>query len=101
MPAATADLLTLPRLVAPAPDRSRARPVRSLTTAPGGFEGEGFPVRRAFAGVPLAELDPFIHLDQMGEIDYAPYEPKGTDWHPHRPRISSCAGDASTASSCG
>ena len=32
----------------------------------------------------MAELDPFIHLDQMGEVDYAPGEPKGTPWHPHR-----------------
>jgi redox-sensitive bicupin YhaK (pirin superfamily) len=55
-----------------------------VTTAPAGFEGEGFPVRRAFAGVDLADLDPFIHLDQMGEVDYAPGEPRGTDWHPHR-----------------
>ena len=62
----------------------RARPVRSLTTAPSGFEGEGFPVRRAFAGVPLSELDPFVHMDQMGEVDYGPGEPKGTAWHPHR-----------------
>jgi redox-sensitive bicupin YhaK (pirin superfamily) len=23
-------------------------------------------------------------MDQMSEIDYPPYEPKGTDWHPHR-----------------
>ncbi|MEX2659426.1 MAG: pirin family protein, partial [Acidimicrobiales bacterium] len=29
-------------------------------------------------------LDPFIHLDQIGEIEYAPGEPKGTAWHPHR-----------------
>ena len=56
----------------------------SVTTAPSGFEGEGFPVRRAFAGVDLARLDPFIHMDQMGEVDYAPGEPKGTAWHPHR-----------------
>ena len=41
-------------------------------------------MRRAFAGVDLAELDPFIHLDQMGEVDYGPGEPKGTPWHPHR-----------------
>ncbi|MGH3201421.1 MAG: pirin family protein, partial [Streptosporangiaceae bacterium] len=47
-------------------------------------EGEGFPVRRAFAGVDLGALDPFIHMDQMGEVDYAPGEPKGTAWHPHR-----------------
>ncbi|HET8787092.1 MAG TPA: pirin family protein, partial [Candidatus Limnocylindrales bacterium] len=48
------------------------------------FEGEGFPVRRAFAGVALEDLDPFIHLDQMGEVEYAPGEAKGTPWHPHR-----------------
>ena len=60
------------------------RPVASVTTAPSGFEGEGFPVRRAFAGVDLAALDPFIHMDQMGEVEYAPGEPKGTPWHPHR-----------------
>ncbi|MGH9083505.1 MAG: pirin family protein, partial [Acidimicrobiales bacterium] len=55
-----------------------------VTTAPKGVEGEGFPVRRAFAGVPLADLDPFVHMDQMGEVDYGPGEPKGTPWHPHR-----------------
>ncbi|HEX2808040.1 MAG TPA: pirin family protein, partial [Kineosporiaceae bacterium] len=56
----------------------------SVTSAPSAFEGEGFPVRRAFAGVDLARLDPFIHMDQMGEVEYAPGEPKGTAWHPHR-----------------
>ena len=55
-----------------------------MTTAPAGFEGEGFPVRRAFAGVDLAALDPFVHMDQMGSIDYGPFEPRGTNWHPHR-----------------
>ena len=55
-----------------------------VTLAPHGFEGEGFPVRRAFAGVALEDLDPFIHLDQMGEVEYAPGEAKGTPWHPHR-----------------
>lgn len=39
---------------------------------------------RAFAGVSPADLDPFVHLDQMGEVEYEPGEPKGTDWHPHR-----------------
>lgn len=82
MPAVTADTATLPRLVAPLDRRDRR--VRSVTTAPSGHEGEGFPVRRAFAGVSLADLDPFIHMDQMGEVLYAPYEPRGTDWHPHR-----------------
>src|SRR5215211_295316 len=84
MPAVTVeDTTTLPRVPAPAPGTVRRR-VRSVTTAPSGFEGEGFPVRRAFAGVDLRDLDPFVHMDQMGEVDYAPYEPRGTDWHPHR-----------------
>ena len=85
MPAVSAeDILTLPRLREPDPAATPPRPVRSVTTAPRGFEGEGFPVRRAFAGVDLATLDPFIHMDQMGEVEYAPGEPKGTPWHPHR-----------------
>ena len=84
MPAiAVDDITTLDRIPALEPD-ARRRSVRSITTGPHGFEGEGFPVRRAFAGVDLAHLDPFVHLDQMGEVDYAPGEPKGTPWHPHR-----------------
>src|ERR1700682_528905 len=85
MPAITAPPnLALPRVTVLDPRRSVLRPVRAITTAPRGFEGEGFPVRRAFAGVELADLDPFVHLDQMGEVEYAPGEPKGTPWHPHR-----------------
>lgn len=82
MPAVTVeDTSTLPRL---AGGTGRQRGIRSVTEAPRGFEGEGFPVRRAFGGVDLADLDPFIHLDQIGEVNYAPGEPKGTPWHPHR-----------------
>ena len=82
MPAATADTLTLPKLtVRP---ETELRRVAALTTAPGGLEGEGFPVRRAFAGISRAALDPFVHMDQMGEVEYAPGEPRGTAWHPHR-----------------
>jgi quercetin 2,3-dioxygenase len=85
MPAVTVDnILLLPRISEPDPAAAQDRPVASVTTAPSGYEGEGFPVRRAFAGVDLRELDPFIHMDQMGEVDYAPGEPKGTAWHPHR-----------------
>jgi redox-sensitive bicupin YhaK (pirin superfamily) len=85
MPAVTVDnILALPRI--PEPDAAVAteRPVLAVTTAPSGFEGEGFPVRRAFAGVDHRHLDPFVHMDQMGEVEYAPGEPKGTAWHPHR-----------------
>jgi quercetin 2,3-dioxygenase len=83
MPAVTADTMTLPRIDAADPN-GRSRPVRTVTTAPRGFEGEGFPVRRAFAGVDKADLDPFVHMDQMGEVEYGVGEPRGTDWHPHR-----------------
>jgi quercetin 2,3-dioxygenase len=83
MPAVTADTFTLPRVSAAGPADTE-RPVRSLTTGPHGHEGEGFPVVRAFAGVSTAALDPFVHMDQMGEVEYQPGEPRGTDWHPHR-----------------
>ncbi len=83
MPAVTRDTLTLPRIEPPGPEAAERR-VRSVTVAPSALEGEGFPVRRAFRGVDLADLDPFVHMDQMGEVEYAPGEPKGTAWHPHR-----------------
>ena len=67
MPAVSvSDITILPR-VQELPG-AKARAVRSITTAPQGFEGEGFPVRRAFAGIDLADLDPFIHLDELGEV---------------------------------
>jgi quercetin 2,3-dioxygenase len=85
MPAISVDdVSALPKIRTVGHARAIARPVVSVTTAPAGFEGEGFPVRRAFAGVPQHLLDPFIHMDQMGEVEYAPGEPKGTPWHPHR-----------------
>ncbi len=83
MPAVSVDnVLTLPAVDVAVDARPRA--VVSVTTAPSAFEGDGFPVRRAFAGVSLSDLDPFVHMDQMGEVEYAPGEPKGTSWHPHR-----------------
>jgi len=84
MPAVTAaDWTVLPRVIAAGPGRP-TRQVVSITNASSGQEGEGFPVRRAFAGIDPNLLDPFIHMDQMGEVEYAPGEPKGTPWHPHR-----------------
>src|SRR3954462_3327332 len=84
MPAVTVENpLTLPRVPQPEPGATPRR-VLAVTTAPQGYEGEGFPVRRAFAGVSQRALDPFVHMDQMGAVEYAPGEPKGTPWHPHR-----------------
>ena len=72
MPAMTVkDLTVLPRVAAPAAGAAQ-RPVVSVTSAPSSFEGEGFPVKRAFAGVDLKLLDPFIHMDEMGAVEYAP-----------------------------
>lgn len=82
MPATTADPLTLPRLHAP--EQPVLRNVAKIINAPQAYEGEGFPVRRAFAGLSARDADPFIHMDQMGEVEYAAGEPKGTPWHPHR-----------------
>ncbi len=85
MPAVTVeDTLILPRIRDIDNATTLFRPVNSVSPAPSGLEGEGFPVRRAFAGVSQRDLDPFIHMDQMGEVNYAPGEPKGTSWHPHR-----------------
>jgi hypothetical protein len=84
MPAVTvSDITTLDRIPDLAPDAVE-RGVVSVTSAPSALEGEGFPVRRAFAGVAMSDLDPFLHMDQMGEVNYAPGEPRGTPWHPHR-----------------
>lgn len=83
MPAVTADTRTLPRVTAAAVNDTE-RPVRTISTGRRGHEGLGFPVVRAFADVPLTDLDPFVHMDQMGAVDYLPGEPRGTDWHPHR-----------------
>lgn len=86
MPAVTPpDLLVLPRL--PRVDSAvvAERHVLSVTDSVKTFEGEGFPVNRPFPGVvTMAQADPFLLMDQMGEVEYAPGEPKGTPWHPHR-----------------
>ncbi|OOK64554.1 putative pirin-like protein [Mycobacterium kansasii] len=62
-------------MAAPGADATE-RPVRSITSGPRGYEGEGFPVVRAFAGIGTAALDPFVHMDQIGEVDYQPGEPR-------------------------
>ena len=84
MPAVTVpDLLVLPRI--PRPDvTARQRPVGQIITAQTTFEGAGFPVRRPFPGPYGNIADPFLLLDEMGEVKYGPNEAKGAPWHPHR-----------------
>ncbi len=84
MPAVYVDKLSLLEKIRFEALNKLERQVSTLTTAPSGFEGEGFPVKRAFYGVPISKLDPFVHMDQMGQVNYRPGEPKGTPWHPHR-----------------
>jgi redox-sensitive bicupin YhaK (pirin superfamily) len=63
-----------------------ARGVQSIVTAQASFEGAGFPVHRPFpqAGADLGATDPFLMLDEMGPVTYAPGEAKGAPDHPHR-----------------
>ncbi|WP_018654370.1 pirin family protein [Actinomadura flavalba] len=84
MPAVLADPLTLPRLPRLADAATDWRRVAKVVTAQRHLEGEGFAVRRPFPGVDLPMADPFLLLDHMGAVEYAPGEAKGTPWHPHR-----------------
>ena len=99
MPAVTVENpLTLPRLPQPL-DAVREREVLTITTAPSGFEGEGFPVRRAFADINYRHLDPFIMMDQMGEVDYQPGSrkaPPGTPTGASRPSPTSSTASSTT-----
>lgn len=84
MPAiSTENILSLHRINQPN-ESAISRGVERVVDAPSGFEGEGFPVRRALSQLPLESVDPFIMMDQMGEVEYEVGEAKGTPWHPHR-----------------
>jgi redox-sensitive bicupin YhaK (pirin superfamily) len=47
-------------------------------------EGGGFIVHRPFPTRLLMDFDPFLLLDEMGPVDYAPGAAKGAPDHPHR-----------------
>src|SRR5438876_5708869 len=85
MPAATTEnLLLLPRIPAPDPTSATFRPALQIVSAPTTLEGAGFQVRRPFPGIDLQSADPFLLLDHLGAVEYAPGEAKGAPWHPHR-----------------
>ncbi|MEV4252042.1 pirin family protein [Spirillospora sp. NPDC049652] len=84
MPAVLADPMTLPRLPRLGREGTDWRRVAKVVTAERHVEGEGFQVRRPFPSVSLAMADPFLLLDHMGAVEYAPGEAMGTPWHPHR-----------------
>jgi redox-sensitive bicupin YhaK (pirin superfamily) len=85
MPAVTVENpLVLPRLAVPGPEAA-TRPVGQVVPAHHAVEGAGFEVWRPFpGGVDTHVADPFFLLDQLGPVDYAPNEPVGAPWHPHR-----------------
>jgi redox-sensitive bicupin YhaK (pirin superfamily) len=47
-------------------------------------EGAGFVVRRPLPTPGLVLFDPFLLLDELGPVDYAPGEALGASDHPHR-----------------
>ena len=46
------------------------RVLKKIVKSVPGFEGEGFPVNRAFINLTLQDLDPFIMMDEMGAVEY-------------------------------
>jgi quercetin 2,3-dioxygenase len=76
------DPTALPRILTPAD--ARTRPLVDVVDAPTFLEGAGFKVRRATAALDLHLADPFLLLDHMGAVEYAPGEAKGAPDHPHR-----------------
>lgn len=63
---------------------SVSRSIVRRVTAHRQTEGAGFIVRRPFPTARLSHADPFMLLDEMGPIDYAPGEALGAPDHPHR-----------------
>jgi hypothetical protein len=61
-----------------------SRSVAGVVTAHRQLEGGGFPVRRPFPTHGLELLDPFLLLDEMGPVVWAPGEAIGAPDHPHR-----------------
>src|SRR5437773_4197635 len=84
MPAVTANTLQLPRLASLPETETLWRPVAKVVTAQRQLEGDGFEVRRPFPTAEMPLADPFLLLDHLGAVEYAPGEAKGTSWHPHR-----------------
>jgi len=62
---------------------SNREPTR-VVTAHRQLEGAGFVVRRPIPGAELSMVDPFLLLDEMGPVEYAPGEAVGAPDHPHR-----------------
>jgi redox-sensitive bicupin YhaK (pirin superfamily) len=60
------------------------RKIDRVLTAHRQLEGAGFVVRRPFPSGSTSVVDPFLLLDEMGPMAYAPGEAVGAPDHPHR-----------------
>lgn len=60
------------------------RALDHIITSERTIEGGGFVVRRPFPTAKLSHIDPFLLLDEMGPMDYAPGKAIGAPEHPHR-----------------
>src|SRR5437762_7473147 len=58
-------------------------PIR-IVTAHRQLEGAGFVVRRPLPSAELEMVDPFLLIDEMGPVEYAPGKAVGAPDHPHR-----------------
>jgi redox-sensitive bicupin YhaK (pirin superfamily) len=60
------------------------REATRIVTAHRQREGGGFIVRRPVPTLGLGQVDPFLLIDEMGPVDYAPGQAVGAPDHPHR-----------------
>lgn len=60
------------------------RSVRRVVQAHRQTEGAGFIVRRPVPTVGIDQVDPFLMLDELGPVTYAPGQAVGAPDHPHR-----------------
>jgi redox-sensitive bicupin YhaK (pirin superfamily) len=65
-------------------DTPAPRHVARVVTAHQQLEGAGFLVRRPVPAPGLEQVDPFLMLDEVGPVTYAPGEAIGAPDHPHR-----------------
>jgi len=61
-----------------------SRTLDHIITAERTVEGGGFVVRRPFPTARVSHIDPFLLLDEMGPVEYAPGKAIGAPEHPHR-----------------
>jgi redox-sensitive bicupin YhaK (pirin superfamily) len=62
----------------------KTREPTQIVTAHRQLEGGGFVVRRPLPGAELEMVDPFLLIDEMGPVEYAPGKAVGAPDHPHR-----------------